>query len=290
MVQQFEESDRETQHRSSLLPDNPHRADDDSEGPGCRSKPRCKPKLRRFLLAKEQKSPLGLRCRAFDWQRQLGGGSFAPAYDGQYIFYAGAKDSAELRQDIKVAAFSSLIDAGVQYFVFRGYIRTYPPKPARYMPNSVGITELIQPPLLFASSTRISLCNTTQWQLVRDSALAPKGTRLIRIRLISTRFDGAENDGYYDALSLIAPSVSLSVGSKVDQSPDGFKLGPELSETRSIQRRELDLLSPIPICRAKGLDLLGREVATLMNEQKAAGAYRWNGTLPIFRAAHICAD
>ena len=222
--------------------------------------------------AAKNKIPSWVEVSGFDWQRQLGGGNFAPAYDGQYVFYAGAKDSAELRQDINVSRFSSLIDAGVQYFVFHGYIRSYPQNP----PDTCRIVleyriDTISSPLRVFDTH--SLCNTIQWQLVRDSVLAPKSTRLIRIRLISTRFDGAENDGYYDALSLIAPNASLSVGSKVDQSPEGFSLSQNYPNPFNPTTNFQFSIGNLQFVELKIFDLLGREVTMLVNEERPAGSY-----------------
>ena len=222
--------------------------------------------------AAKNKIPFWVEVSGFDWQRQLGGGNFAPAYDGQYIFYAGAKDSAELRQDIKVPAFSSLIDAGVEYFVFRGYVRSYPQNP----PDTCRIvleyrTDTISAPLRVFDTH--SLCNTIQWQLVRDSVLAPKGTRLIRIRLISTRFDGAENDAYYDALSLVALSASLGVESEANQSPKGFSLAQNYPNPFNPTTNFQFTIGDLRFVELRVFDLLGREVATLVNEERRAGSY-----------------
>jgi len=222
--------------------------------------------------AANNKIPSWVEVSGFDWQRQRGGGDFSPACDGQYIFYAGAKDSAELRQDITVTAFSSLIDAGIQYFVFRGYVRSYPQNP----PDTCRIvleyrTDTVSAPLHIFDTH--SLCNTTQWQLVKDSVLAPKGTRIIRIRLISTRFDGAENDGYYDALSLVAQSATLGVTSKFDQSPKDFRIAQNYPNPFNPSTM-LEFTVPYNgHARLRVFNILGEEVATLFDGDAIAGTY-----------------
>ncbi len=49
--------------------------------------------------------------------------------------------------------------------------------------------------------------NFGSWLLLSDTRNAPSGTRHIRIRLISTRVSGSNNDGYYDNLSLTTNQV-----------------------------------------------------------------------------------
>jgi len=66
----------------------------------------------------------------------------------------------------------------------------------------------------------------SEWQLVSDSRTAPVGTRSIDIRLISTRNAGTNNDGYYDALSLVAQTLlSIFPPSGTLATTFGFDLG-----------------------------------------------------------------
>ena len=117
--------------------------------------------------------------------------------------------------------------------------------------------------------------NTSEWVQVTDTTLAPIGTRFIRIRLISTRYNGSNNDGYYDGLSLIADMPSnisennLVVPNRIILSqnyPNPFN--PSKTIKYGIPERSFVEL--------RIYDILGREVTLLVNEQQEAGYYEIN--------------
>lgn len=122
-------------------------------------------------------------------------------FEGSFYFFPGVAANAELAQDVDIAGFATAIDAGTQAFDFAGRVRSFPQGSSsdesrivlEYR-NAAG--EVLD---TFDSS---GIDNTSEWQLVVDSRNAPVGTRTIRVRLISTRRSGSNNDGYYDALSL----------------------------------------------------------------------------------------
>lgn len=122
-------------------------------------------------------------------------------YEGEHYFFAGAGASAELRQDADLAAYAGLVDNGNQSFVFDAYVRSWDQSPA-------DISQLILEFLnhdksqILASHDFGQHSNTSAWVHLTHSRLAPVGTRYIRIRLISIRRSGNNNDGYFDAISL----------------------------------------------------------------------------------------
>ena len=124
---------------------------------------------------------------------------------GTAYFFAGGGAAAELSQTIDVSALAAAIDAGLQRFDFRGYVRSFNqvnPDSSRIIveyQNGVG-------GVLEAFDTG-PIINTSSWQLVTDSRFAPAATRSIEVRLISVRNAGFNNDGYFDSLSLTTTAI-----------------------------------------------------------------------------------
>jgi len=123
-----------------------------------------------------------------------------PPFDGQAYFFAGPGSEAELAQVVDVSAFAASIDSGIQEFAFEGYVRTFPQSPSDLARIILEYRDLGDSILESFDSGEIA--NTTAWQLVADTRIAPVATRSINIRLISRRRAGTNNDGYFDALSL----------------------------------------------------------------------------------------
>jgi len=124
-----------------------------------------------------------------------------PTYEGDYMFFPGVVSFAELQQDVDLTTMATSIDSNNLTFTFEGYVRAYnqpSPDQSRIMLeylDSLKTTKLDS----FDSG---NYSNTSDWIQITDTTLAPIGTRYIRIRLISTRRAGSNNDGYYDDLSL----------------------------------------------------------------------------------------
>lgn len=132
-------------------------------------------------------------------------GASPDAFEGSFYFFAGANAQATLRQSVDVGAFALQIDAGLQHFDFSGRVRSFgqnPPDSAtlslRFLDSGSGVLQT------FDSG---AIRNTSAWQLVSASMLAPVNTRTVEINLISTRNAGTNNDGYFDDLRLSAVSA-----------------------------------------------------------------------------------
>jgi hypothetical protein len=140
-----------------------------------------------------------------DWTEDVGSnwiqrGSDPDPYDGNYYFCADAVSPAGLAQVVDVSGLATTIDAGLQVFDFQGYVRTYPQYPADVSRIIVEYRDASDTVLYSFDSHDIA--SVGGWLPVTDSRIAPAGTRDINVRLISTRYSGNNNDGYYDALSL----------------------------------------------------------------------------------------
>lgn len=121
--------------------------------------------------------------------------------DGTAYFFAGVGAIAELQQDVDVSNFASAIDNGLQSFTFSGYVRAWPQTPSDSSRIIVEYRDAANAAVLATGDTG-DISQVGQWRQVTDTKIAPSGTRFIRVRLLSTRNNGDNNDGYFDALSL----------------------------------------------------------------------------------------
>lgn len=128
-------------------------------------------------------------------------GTSPDPYEGQHYFFAGAIRNAELSQDVELADYVDLIDTGNHLFEFSAYVHSWPQSPSDI--SRIVLEYLDQDKTeILGSFDSGDYFITEAWVLVSHSIIAPIGTRFIRIRLISTRREGSNNDGYYDAVSL----------------------------------------------------------------------------------------
>jgi len=133
-----------------------------------------------------------------NWTQRQGNPS---PWEGDHYFFAGAGATAELRQDVDLADYAGLVDAGNQIFSFAGYVRSWDQSPA-------DVSQIILQYLNFDKTQVLAAydlgqhANITSWLPLDHSAVAPGGSRYIRVRLISIRNSGTNNDGYFDGLSL----------------------------------------------------------------------------------------
>lgn len=130
-----------------------------------------------------------------------------PPQAGESYFFAGVGPSAELSQTVDVSGYSASILGGMQRFSFTGFVRSYPQARndtsqiiLEYLNSDLGIVDSFQS-LIFSDAS--------QWTEVFDERLAPTDTAFVRVRLLSTRRTGANNDGYFDSLSL-TPSEAMT--------------------------------------------------------------------------------
>ncbi|MCK5857574.1 MAG: T9SS type A sorting domain-containing protein [Bacteroidales bacterium] len=137
-----------------------------------------------------------------------GSGSEITAYEGSYHFFAGAGAGPfEIYQDIDVSGYADYIDASYQRFIFSGWIADW-----NGSDKARIIVEFRDASNAVLESYNTGEQGTTTWTQYTDTRTAPVGTRAIRIRLISTRYDGTDNDGYLDDLSLTTTYIGPTQG------------------------------------------------------------------------------
>lgn len=152
-----------------------------------------------------------------NWQQATGNWAVTvPPFAGNYFFWSGQGATAELYQDINLSDYAAKIDSGIASFTFTGHVRSYPQSPADQSQEIVEYRDANGDTLSVFTSQFNS--NTSQWLQVSDTRLAPPTTRGVRIRLISIRHNGTDNDGLHDSLSftenLVMPIKLISFSMK----------------------------------------------------------------------------
>lgn len=163
----------------------------------------------------------------FGWTQVSGNwaqAAYLPPQNGLFEFFPGAASTAELYQDVDVSSMSSYIDLGNTNFNFSGYIRSWNDvqlDQSRIVVEYLSATNAVLDTYDSGNLTSVGSppdpnISADGWLQVADSRTAPTGTRTIRIRLISTRLHGSDNDGYYDNLVL---TVDCAAGNITITSP-----------------------------------------------------------------------
>lgn len=132
---------------------------------------------------------------------------------GNNYFFAGnnvaMNSTAELRQMVDLTTYSTTIDLGGMMFSFSGYISSFnqaPPDESRIVLDYMDATQTI----VLSQYNSGFIANVGSWLLLTNNTVVPVGTRYCRVRLTSRRNSGANNDGYFDDLSL-TPVVVLPI-------------------------------------------------------------------------------
>jgi len=178
-----------------------------------------------FNGSNEQPTPVenqiqGWTAVSGDWSSR----SASPnPFDGNQYFFAGVAALAELRQDVDVTEFSASIDAGQQSFSFEGYVNSFPQTLIDATQIVVEYRDAANTAVLSSFDTGV-IRQADNWLRQADTRIAPVGTRRIRVRLIATRAQGGNNDGYFDAISLRAGTANTA---SVLNSPRGLAFGPD---------------------------------------------------------------
>jgi len=204
-----------------------------------------------------------------DWQNRETGNP--PSLEGNNMFFAGASQYAELQQDVDVSGFESTIDSGKQYFYFEGYVRSYSQSPADHSRLILKYLNNLKTMVLDSIDLGEN-SNTDEWLLLTDTTLAPIGSRFIKICLISIRYNGTNNDGYFDGLSLTGASP-VDVESYSEVISGDFNLFQNYPNPFNPSTKICYRIGSPQFIQLKVLDVLGNEAAVLINEYKTAGSY-----------------
>ena len=121
-------------------------------------------------------------------------------YAGTSYFYAGAVSVGELGQIIDISSDSIGIDLGIKYYYFTGYVRAYSQSPADESDIYIRFTD--HSGNLLADHILGPYRQTATWLRIDTVFTAPPLSRKIDLRLHAVRYNGSNNDGYFDELYL----------------------------------------------------------------------------------------
>lgn len=124
-----------------------------------------------------------------------------PPASGTAYFAAGSGPRGELFQLVDLREISEIVDEGRMQFTFNGKFRSYS---ARRADTAEAVIEFWndRPETLLSSTTTGPVSSMREWEAKTLSGAIPVDARYIRVRLVSIRHDGKNNDGYFDELSL----------------------------------------------------------------------------------------
>ena len=132
-----------------------------------------------------------------------------PTARGTRFFSGGTNDSlSSATQTIDVSSLASTVDAGRARYAFSAYIggfagqRDYATVSATFLNASNARLSAV----MLGPVTNVGRNNMTGVWARGAAGQVPKGTRTIRVKAVSTRFEGASNDGYTDNISLVLSS------------------------------------------------------------------------------------
>lgn len=137
-----------------------------------------------------------------NWQQRS---SNPTPYEGSFYFFAGAGANATLRQTVDLSAFAAAIDGGTLALQFEGQVRSFDQNPVDTA--AIRLTLRDAASVVLASFDSGPVASPDAWSLVAARLPVPAGSRSIDVDLVSTRAFGTNNDGYFDALSLVAVPV-----------------------------------------------------------------------------------
>ncbi len=120
--------------------------------------------------------------------------------EGKAYFFPGVAANAELYQDVDVSNYSFFIDHGFITANYSGYVRAFPQRPPD---ESFEMLEFLNTNgEVIDSFKSASYDSTNTWIHITNKTKLPEGTRSVRIKLLSKRNNGSNNDGYHDNISL----------------------------------------------------------------------------------------
>ncbi len=127
--------------------------------------------------------------------------------------------TSELYQDIDLSSNTINIDAGTANYTFSGWRRSYPTSFPSPMDQSQIVVEYRDGTGNVLASFDTGAGTFTAWTNSSQTRNAPVGTRTVRIRLISIKRSGSDNDGYYDDISFIYNPPACAAPASITLSP-----------------------------------------------------------------------
>ncbi len=118
---------------------------------------------------------------------------------GNSYFFAKPSRISELVQEVDISSYILDVDNSEPFIRYECYLRSWR-NPHDTAETNIEILDASG--ILLDSHTSGEKNSTRNWELFTVSTQLPSAARSIRIRLISRRNEGTNNDGYFDCLSL----------------------------------------------------------------------------------------
>jgi len=199
-------------------------------------------------------------------------------HSGAFSFWGGVTGPTgaltnEIRQDVDVSPYSSIIDAGAMSADFESWGRSN--EASGVADNGSVIVEYRAGESVLASYSSGDFRPTNEWVQVVDARAVPIGTRTIRVRLLARRSVGASTDAGQDDILLKLDSPMLDVPSL--RQP--FSLGAARpNPSRAASKIDVTLEQPMRVELAV-FDVRGRLIRSLSAGRHEAGRFSvgWDG-------------
>jgi hypothetical protein len=141
-----------------------------------------------------------------------------PVDRGEKLFYGGSAASSSGLQSIDVSSLAAAIDEGTVGFHLEGFLGGFSTQGDNAVLTARFFDALadLQGAASIGPVSNSDRGNQTALLLRSVNGTVPAGTRTIVVELLMTRFDGTDNDGYADNLSLVLvpePATLLLLGS-----------------------------------------------------------------------------
>lgn len=120
--------------------------------------------------------------------------------EGKAYFFPGVAAHAELFQDVYVGSYSFFTDLGLMTVDYSSYIRVFPQRPPDQSSEVIEFRNADS--IVIDSFATAHYDSTKAWIKITHTQSLPKATRTIRVRLLSDRYNGSNNDGYHDDIVL----------------------------------------------------------------------------------------
>ncbi len=128
-----------------------------------------------------------------------------PAQSGVGYAWPTNSPAAELMQLVDIGGFATQIDDGHLKLNFSGYARGMPPDLSDS--SRIIVEQLDADEEVLDALDSGEVYSFQEWKKIVFSTAIKKGTRSIRVRLLSERKQGIENNSYFDNLSLRVSSM-----------------------------------------------------------------------------------
>lgn len=142
--------------------------------------------------------PLGWASLSGNWTQRRDNPK--PA-SGESYFFAGAGREGQIFQLVDLQPIAKYVDGNKIRFRFTAQLRSYGGRPPDTAEAFVEFWN-DKPEMMISSQTTGPVTSERNWEEKRIEGTIPAGTAYVRIRLVSTRRDGTNNDGYFDDVAL----------------------------------------------------------------------------------------